>query len=124
MKKVITFGSVFVSSLIVSGVALAAPVPVTDVTSAVSAIETYLNLGVQLMIAAAVVYVIWQGFQFVTAGGEEEKRAESRSGIVYGVIGIVVMLSVWGLIKIVLSSTGINTARDAAIIVPSVSDPR
>lgn len=120
MKKIIAFGTVFASSLFVSGVALAAAPVVTDVTSGVSAIQTYLNLGVQLMIAAAVVFVIWQGFQFVTAGGEEEKRAESRSGIVYGVIGIVVMLSVWGLISIVLSSTGISTTKGTNIVVPSV----
>lgn len=123
MKKIIASSFASVAAFALTNVTFVSAVTagdVTSVTSAVSTIEVYLNLGVQLMVAAAVVWVIWNAFNFVLSAGDEEKRATSRSGIIYGVIGIVVMLSVWGLINLVLSSTGVSTQKGTNIVIPSI----
>ncbi len=56
---------------------------------------------VVLLMAGAVAYVIYGAFQMISS---EEKRQSGRDTIVYGVIGLFVMVSVWGLVNI-LSST-------------------
>jgi hypothetical protein len=47
--------------------------------------------------AGAVVYIVWGAFQMITS---EEKRASGRDTIVYGVIGLFVMISIWGFVNI------------------------
>ncbi|MFA6519796.1 MAG: hypothetical protein WCT41_03190 [Candidatus Paceibacterota bacterium] len=44
---------------------------------------------------------------FFLHGDEEAKREEGRKFIVWGLIGIVVLFSVWGFVNIVLSTLGI-----------------
>lgn len=39
--------------------------------------------------------------------GEESKREEGRKFILYGILGIVALLSVWGFVSIVLRTLGI-----------------
>lgn len=45
---------------------------------------------------------------FFLHGTEEGKRAEGRQFIFWGVIGMVVLFSVWGFINILLSTLGIT----------------
>jgi len=44
---------------------------------------------------------------FFLHGGEEGKREEGRMFIMWGIIGMVVLFSVWGLVTILLSTLGI-----------------
>lgn len=44
---------------------------------------------------------------FFFHGGNEEKRSEGRDFIFWGIIGIVVLISVWSFVKILLSTLGI-----------------
>lgn len=121
MKKIIAVSIAFMSSASIA-YAIGAVVPgagsTSSVSSAVSLVVQYINLAIEFLILAAVAYVIWNGFKFVMAGGDAEKRDEARSGIIYGLIGVAVMLSVWGLVTLVMSSTGLSTTK--TIVVPAV----
>lgn len=44
---------------------------------------------------------------FFVHGGEEKSREEGRLFIFWGLIGLVVLFSVWGFVKILLSTLGI-----------------
>ena len=44
---------------------------------------------------------------FFLHGGEEGKREEGRQFILWGIIGMVVLFSVWGIIRMLLSTLGI-----------------
>lgn len=111
MKKIIALSIAFLSSASVAHAAVAGigPVGATgDVSAAVLLVVRYLNLAIQFFTVAAVAFVIWNGFKFVMSAGDEEKRGEARSGIIYGLIGIAVMLSVYGLVNLITSSTGVS----------------
>ncbi len=56
---------------------------------------TYL---VVIVIALAMLAFLWGIIQYITAGADEEKRAGARNYILYGIIGLFVMVSVWGLV--------------------------
>lgn len=43
---------------------------------------------------------------FFLHGGNEEKRTEGRQFVLWGIIGMVVLFSVWGLVKLLLSTLG------------------
>lgn len=47
---------------------------------------------------------------FFFSSGDDKKRAEGRAFVLWGILGMVVLFSVWGLVNIVLSTLGIAPA--------------
>ena len=70
-----------------------------------SLVGAFLNRAVPLIISLAVVYFIWGVFRYVIAG-DEEKKAAARTDMVWGIVGIFVMVSIWGLVAILQSTFG------------------
>ena len=85
-----------------------AQINISDVDDLGGAIYYVLNLVFPILVAIAVFVVVWGIFKFVLNAGDEEARKTGRSLILWGVIGIFLMLSVWGLVNIVRSSVALN----------------
>ena len=60
------------------------------------------------MILATVIF-LWGVIQYITAGGEEEKVKAGRTYMLWGIIGLFVMIAVWGLVNVIATTTGIGT---------------
>lgn len=80
--------------------------------------KNVLTTATQLLIAAAVVWFLYGVFQFVMSAGDEEKRANGRNQIITGIIGIAVMVSVWGLVGWVTGT--FNTTSNQPVPAPSL----
>ncbi len=61
-----------------------------------------------LLIALAVIYFLYGVVTFVMASGDEEKQGKAKEVILYGIIGIFVMVSVWGLVNFLVGSFNLN----------------
>ena len=104
MKKIKIFVGLGITSLL-PVLALAQALVTTDAVTLFNSILSILNgIVVPLLIIIAVVVIIFGAFQFVTGAGDPEKRKEGRDKILWGIVGIVVMFSIWGLVNIVLST--------------------
>lgn len=69
------------------------------------------HIAVPFVFAAAFIVFIWGVFQTLILGkGDEEKAKAGRELIIWGIIGFVVMLSVWGLVNIVTGTFNFNNA--------------
>lgn len=66
-----------------------------------------LNPLILLLFALATVYFLWGTFKFLKGGSDDMAREEGRNHMVYGVIGIFIMVSVWGIINVIKSTFGI-----------------
>ena len=62
---------------------------------------------VPVIFALAFLVFIWGVFQFVVNAGDETKRTEGRKFILWGLLGIVVLFSIWGFVNLLLSTLGI-----------------
>lgn len=64
---------------------------------------------VPIIFALAFLAFIWGvvKYFFINNGGDEGKIAEGRKFVMWGIIGMVVIFSVWGLVNILLSTLGI-----------------
>ncbi len=84
-----------------------------------------LDATVPFIIGLTVFVIIWGIFNYVVHGGEEEKRAEGRNFIIYGIIGLFLMLSVWGLVNILIGTFSLDNKIDPNIIpvVPEMKPP-
>ena len=83
----------------------------------ISQIKALLNTIVPFHVGIAVFTVIWGIFGYISNSAEEEKRAEARQFILWGVIFIFFMLSIWGLVNILNNSFNL---KKTPIAVPSV----
>ena len=81
-----------------------------DVRNTVSSI---INVALGLLGIVAVVIILWGGFRWMTAGGNEEKVGEARKIIFSGVIGLAIILSAFAIATFVLKqladATGATT---------------
>lgn len=71
----------------------------TDINSVANKVTDIGNLVIALLISLAVIWIIINIFRYLIAG-EEGSRAKGGLAILYGVIGLFVILSIWGLVAI------------------------
>jgi hypothetical protein len=66
--------------------------------------KNLLNALVPILIALAVVWFIWNVFQFVIKEGDDREKA--KDAMIWGIVAIAVMVSVWGLVAVLTSTFG------------------
>ena len=90
--------------------ALALPVLVfaQDFNSILSRVQGIINSLIPFIIGLAVLVFLWGVFSYITAGADEEKRGKARDLIIWGVVFLFVMVSVWGLVNILINTFGLD----------------
>lgn len=73
-------------------------------------VDTIVNPFIVLMFAAAVVYFLWGVFNYVKGAGSETDRETGGKHIMWGVVGMFIMVSVYGIIKVALNTFGLNSS--------------
>lgn len=66
--------------------------------------DVIVNPIIRLLFAVAIVVFLWGIFQYIRGAGNEEARATGRRHIIWGLIGLFVMVSVFAIIRIVMST--------------------
>lgn len=73
-----------------------------------------INVVLTLLGIVAVVIVLLGGFKWMTAAGNEDKVSEAKKLLGAGVIGLVIILSAWGISRFILNelmgATGIDVS--------------
>lgn len=62
----------------------------------------WVKLAVPLIISLAVVWFLWNVFIFMSTA-DEEKKGRAKTGMIWGVVAIAVMVSIWGLVGVLSS---------------------
>ena len=57
-----------------------------------------------LLAASAFVVFLWGVFEFIAHAGDETKRAEGKSAILWGLIGLVIIFGAYGIINLALGT--------------------
>lgn len=113
MKKVIGFS---LGLLVLPVIALAQDLD--NVETLVGSIGDIVNLLIPLAFAAALLFFFWGVASYIMAAGDEEKRKSGRSIMIWGVVALAVMASVFGLVKFLQDAFDIDSR--ATVDVPTV----
>jgi hypothetical protein len=62
-----------------------------------------------LMFSVAFLYFMWGVFSYIKDQDNEKTRGASRDKIMYGLIGLVMMVAVFGIWNMLLRTFGVNT---------------
>jgi len=107
MKKALAYGSVICFPL----VSMAAQIDLTYFTGAFGTIKTALNTIVGLLVAVGVIYFIWNVVKYIKKGAGANEKSEAVKGMTAGIIGLAVIVSVWGLVGLLQQTFGVNTTQ-------------
>ncbi len=75
-----------------------------------------------VIMALALLFFLWGLLQYITKTGDEEGRKAARNTMVWGVIILFVMASVWGLVGILQDTTDIDSRQP--VEAPKLPDQR
>jgi hypothetical protein len=59
-------------------------------------------------VGAGIIVFLYGVLKFIAKGGNQEDRRDGINFMIYGIIGIAVMVSVWGLVKFVTNTFGMS----------------
>lgn len=88
----------------------------TTIFNILVTIGAIFNIIIPILITLAVLYTIWGVIKYATAK-EAEDQAEGRRVIITGIIGLFVIVSIWGLVAVLNSTFEINQGG------PNIQDP-
>ena len=100
------------SVLAAATVALPALASAATLLDTLALVNTFLNALIGLFITLAIVVFFWGLIRYLVSVGEE--KSEGLQIMFYGVIAIFVMVSIWGIIRL-LQSTFKVTSTDPVI---------
>jgi len=115
MKKIIAFGVAFAPFL---ASAQAVVQNASNVNNLITFLSGLLRAAVVLLLAAAVVFFLWNVFKYVMSAGDGEAKAEANKGIIYGIVGIFIMSSVYGLVNFIGGSLNLTPGTVAPPVLP------
>lgn len=82
---------------------------VNTVTDVICVVGNILNKIIPVIIVLGVLYFVWGVVTYVISGDEEAKSA-GRDRMIYGIIGLVVIVGMWGLVRIVSQTFNLNNS--------------
>jgi succinate dehydrogenase/fumarate reductase cytochrome b subunit len=106
MKKIVRIvaGSVWALPVM----ALAAQVRTNYLVSLIDGAKNLLDQLVVFLIALAVVWFIFNVIRY-TMSTDEEKKGAAKGQMIWGIIAIAVIVSIWGLVAILQGIFGVDT---------------
>jgi len=80
----------------------------SPLTAILCRISDILNATIPVLVLLGVVFFVWGVVRYVIADGEEAKQ-KGRDQIVYGLIGFAVIIGLWGLVGILITTFDLRT---------------
>jgi hypothetical protein len=111
MKKIITGMTLFAAPMFVFAQ--------TTAFSILAVISNILRILPKILIAAGFVYFIWGVIKYLISDDADDKE-KAKKVVTNGIIGLFIILSIWGIIGIIGSTFGIGAGGEVSDSIPSV----
>jgi phosphatidylglycerophosphatase A len=78
------------------------------VQSVLAIFLSILNQVIPILMVIATIVFLYGVIGYITAGADEEKRTDSKSYIIWGLIGLFAIVAVWGIVKVLVNTFGLG----------------
>jgi hypothetical protein len=100
MKKIIA-----ALTFVAPSIAFAQTAPITDVNGLSSKLLGIGNTVTYILVALGVLFIVWNVVIYLIKGSaEDEKRTKAGMNILWGIVGLFVIVSIWGLVNILTNT--------------------
>ncbi len=103
MKKIATLSALFMS---VPFFAFA-----QNFTAILNTFSNIVNSLIPLLMAIALLAFFWGVVKYIWNGGDAESEKSGRSIMVAGIVGLFVMVAIWGIVGIIANTFGVGTGQ-------------
>ncbi len=110
MKKFIAAGA----SFLLPAIAFAAPT-FDFIEGTLDGIQRLVEIATPVVIGLAMLFFLYGLMKFVLSAGDEEKKKEGQQIMIWGIVALFVMVSVWGLVNLLGEETGVEQGGDIDI---------
>lgn len=93
---------------------------VTNLGDLLVKIVCFLKAIIPVIIILGIVFFIWAVIQYLLNESNEKKRQEARAYILWAIIGLFVIVSIWGLVGILVNTFGFQNGN--TILIPQVQE--
>ncbi len=121
MKKLIFLANILV--LAIPFIALADSSGATTIKDIIIDATSIVKLVINLLMPLALAVFLWGVVKYIFSSGDEEKRKTAKDYIIYGLIGLFVLVAFVGIINVVASTLGVSTGGWFGSLVPQSSPP-
>lgn len=92
------------------------------VTGLIQNIQSAVNLLIPLLFGIALLVFIWGLVKFIFASGDEEAKETGKRIMIWGIIALFVMASVWGLVNFLAQTLGVSGGTLTLPSIPGASN--
>lgn len=85
----------------------------------ISIFNNILSMIIPVLVTLAVVYFIWGVIQYLLVGNEEKKK-KAKEVIFSGLIGLFVIISFWGIIRVISNTINVGPERFNERAIPCI----
>ncbi len=86
-----------------------------NITTLIRSIGNIIQILIPITAALALLYFFWGLAKFILNSADEEKRSEGKHIMIWGVVALFVIVSVWGLTGFIGDALDINTPQSQPI---------
>lgn len=104
--------------ILIPAISFAALSGVTDFLTSILGI---LNLLIKVVFALAIVYFFWGMVQFILHAGDTKTRDEGKQKMLWGIIALFVMASLFGILSLIGDSVGIPFNSTTPTDIPNMN---
>jgi len=112
MKKILLSASYLLPALVF------AQSPDSSVGGLVPLIQDLINTLTPIVVALALLYFFWGLAKYILSSGDEAEKDKGKNMMIWGIIALFVMVSVWGIVGLLGNTLGIQQGGN--INIPTV----
>ena len=112
MKKYIVAGTLFMFPVLVFAQNL------SYVTNILNIIKNLVGLATPVVIGLAMLFFLYGLMKFILASGDEEAKETGKRIMIWGIVALFVMVSVWGLVNLLQNNLNVGSGTITTPQVP------
>ena len=82
----------------------------TTLHQGIGLLNAFVNTLFPFIMGLALLVILFGILRYLAGAGEEEKRAEANVFIVWGIVGLFIMVSLWGFVNLLVGTFKLDTA--------------
>jgi len=94
----------------------------TNLNGFIANVDTFIiNPLISLLFALALAYFLYGAFEFILNGSNDEKKTTGKTHMLWGIIGLTIMMGVWAILGVILSTFNIQGIKpqEGTVTLPS-----